>query len=379
MAGPVLERELTKRTASRVRFDVAGEADDPEIRCLLRENPMAGRISVSLTREPNFFADHGVPGETKQTIVARENGRLVCVGGCTIRQRFVNGEPRRVGYLGGLRLDTRLGGRFDILRRGYEFFRELQTAAPAEFYFTSIASDNERARAFLERGLPGMPSYEFVGEFVALLIPTARRKGAKPRFGDLSEANLGKELVTSPNQHNASFQFAPCWSLDELAAFQQLGLNPADFTIVRAHGKVTAAGALWDQRSFKQTIIEDYAPWLRLLRPAINAFATVSGGPRLPAVGNTLANAYVSHLVIPIDETDELAELITELCVMAARRRVEFLTLGFASDDPRLTVLRRRFRAREYRSRLYVVRWPGIGGPAQDLDGRILAPEVALL
>ncbi|HWY77779.1 MAG TPA: hypothetical protein VN281_19335, partial [Verrucomicrobiae bacterium] len=126
MAGPVLERELTKRPASRVQFDVAGEADDPEIRRLLGENSMAGRISVSLTREPNFFADHGLPGETKQTIVARENGRVVCVGGCTIRQRFVNCEPLRVAYLGGLRLDARLGGRFDILRRGYEFFRELQ-------------------------------------------------------------------------------------------------------------------------------------------------------------------------------------------------------------------------------------------------------------
>jgi hypothetical protein len=379
MAGPVLERELTKGPASRVQFEVAREADDPEIRRLLRENPMAGRISVSLTREPNFFADHGVPGETKQTIVARENGRVVCIGGCTIRQRFVNGEARRVGYLGGLRLDVRLSGRFDILRRGYEFFRELQSAAPAEFYFTSIASDNERARAFLERGLPGMPSYEFIGEFVAFLIPAIRRKAAQVPRRDFSEPNIGKELVTRLNQHNASFQFAPCWSLREFESLQQLGLQPTDFAVVRRNETIAAAAALWDQRNFKQAVIQNYAQSLRLLRPVFNALARVSGGPRLPDEGDTLANAYVSHLAIRPDETEAMTELITELCVMARRRGVEFLTLGFASDDPRLTMVRRCFRAREYRSRLYVVRWPGIGGPAQDLDGRILAPEVALL
>jgi hypothetical protein len=44
-----------------------------------------------------------------------------------------------------------------------------------------------------------------------------------------------------------------------------------------------------------------------------------------------------------------------------------------------LAEARGRFRSREYRSRLYVVRWPGIGGAARELDDRCLAPEVALL
>jgi hypothetical protein len=55
------------------------------------------------------------------------------------------------------------------------------------------------------------------------------------------------------------------------------------------------------------------------------------------------------------------------------------LTLGFASNDPRLASIRRHFRCREYVSRLYVVSWPGIGGTARELDDRPLAPEVALL
>ncbi len=175
MARAILERELTVVRAGRADFAVAGEADDADIRRLLRDNPMPGKVSLSLEREPHYFADAGLPGESKQTIVARDGGRLVCAGSCAIRQRFVNGTPRRVGYLGGLRLDARHAGRFDILRRGYEFFHELQTDSPADFYFTSIVADNERARKFLERGLPGMPRYEFVGEFVTMLLPAKRQ------------------------------------------------------------------------------------------------------------------------------------------------------------------------------------------------------------
>ncbi len=73
MARAVLECELTGTRKSRVQFALASEADDAEIRRLLRENPMPGQISLSLERDPNYFADAHLPGETKQTIIAREN------------------------------------------------------------------------------------------------------------------------------------------------------------------------------------------------------------------------------------------------------------------------------------------------------------------
>src|SRR5579871_2587242 len=103
MAGALPERKLTARPNCCVEFAVATQADDPEIRRLLRENPIPGRISLSLEREQDYFADARVPGEIRQTVIARENRRIVCVGSCAVRQRFINGEPRCVGYLGGLR------------------------------------------------------------------------------------------------------------------------------------------------------------------------------------------------------------------------------------------------------------------------------------
>src|ERR1700731_2536706 len=100
MAGTVLECELTAARTGRVRFDIADQTDDAEIRRLLRKTPIAGQISMSLEREPNYFADAETPGETKQTIVARNGQQVISMGSCSIRDRFVNGERRRVGYLG---------------------------------------------------------------------------------------------------------------------------------------------------------------------------------------------------------------------------------------------------------------------------------------
>lgn len=377
MGGATLVRELTPARAGRAPFAVATPADDVEIRRLLRENPMSGRIAITLEREPDYFTDADLPGTEKQTVIASENNRVVCAGNCAIRERFINGEPRRVGYLGGLRLDARATGRFDILRRGYEFFRELQTDAPADYYFTSIAADNALARKFLERGLPGMPAYEFVGEFVTALLPAGSESpnGAAPETG----APDPGELLDCLNKHGRHYQFAERWSAQELAALPKLGLRTGDFCCVRTGGRISAAAALWDQRVFKQTVICGYAPGLAMARPAINVAARILGTPRLPAVGSTLAHAFVSHLAADPEESGALTALMTRLRTFAAGRGIEFLTVGFAANDSRLASLRRNFRCREYRSRIYLVRWPGLGGSAQELDGRCLGPEVALL
>jgi hypothetical protein len=181
------------------------------------------------------------------------------------------------------------------------------------------------------------------------------------------------------NEHNRHRQFAPCWTTDELAALQPLGLRTQDFLFVGKGGKVAGAAALWDQRAFKQTVVRGYAPWLERARPVLNLLAHFAGEPRLPAVGKTIAHAFVSPLAVAADDPESFVALVSGLRGGAARRGIELLTLGFDANDPRLITWRKHFRGREYRSRLYIVRWPGIGGAANELNGSLLAPDVAFL
>jgi len=375
MAGALSDLKLIGQPKRQSDFGFASKRDEVEIRRLLRESPMRGGISLSLEREPDYFADTGVPGEVKQTILAHENGHIACMGSCTVRHRFVNGLPRRVGYLGGLRLDSAFEGRFDIVRRGYAFFKEVESADPADFYFTSIAADNERARKFLERGLPGMPKYEFIGRFVTMVIPASH--SSVPRSKLQSSARLSTDSASRVNEHNFLYQLGPSWSADELKRLEALGLEGS--VSLRAQNHTVASAALWDQRKFKQTVIRGYSPALAFIRPAANMAAWLIGQPRLPAPNTILANAFITQLVAEPGNAPLLVNLVHLLRRMAAQRGIEFLTIGFASDDPRLAAVRSKFRRREYLTRLYVVRWPGLGGSASELDDRILAPEAALL
>jgi hypothetical protein len=181
------------------------------------------------------------------------------------------------------------------------------------------------------------------------------------------------------NEHNRRCQFTPCWTTEELTALEPLGLRAPDFQFAGDGSKTDGVAALWDQRSFKQTVVRGYAPWLELTRPVLNVLARFTGEPRLPAVGKIVAHAFVSQLAVAADDDDAFFALLSGLRRLAARRGIELLTAGFDANDPRLMALRKYFRGREYRSRLYLVRWPGIGGAAKELQTGLLAPEVALL
>ena len=384
-SGGVRRTDTGEGACATTRFELATAADDADIRWLLRENPMSGRISLSLEREPDFFADAHLPGTEKQTIIARENGRVVCVGSCTTRLRFVNGQPCRVGYLGGLRLDASVAGRFDILRRGYRFFREVEGEHPPELRFTSIAVDNTRALKFLERRLPGMPLYEPLCDFVTLLLPVPRPERRSPprRVGVAPKHQAGpKTGAPKPGQlllsaDSTDQQLAPLWSDEELMALEPLGLSADDFVFVGDSSQPQACAALWDQRGFKQAILRGYSSWLKFVRPVFNSVGPWMGEARLPVVGEVLNHAFVSHLSVPPNQPALLCELLERLMAQAARRGIELLTIGFSTDDPRLATVRRRFRGREYHSRLYSVRWPD--EPRLALEGGVCCPEVALL
>ena len=96
----------------RIEFAVATRADEPDLRRLLRENPMAGEISVAFTREPDALAAGAISGEPHHTILARDtvNGRPIGMGSRSVYDAYVNGEPHRIGYLSQLRIDRAYRG-----------------------------------------------------------------------------------------------------------------------------------------------------------------------------------------------------------------------------------------------------------------------------
>lgn len=358
---------------------LATPAEDAAIRRLLRENPMGGSIQLTFEREPDYFRGAGLAGAEDQTVLVSSLGQLAAVGRCTRRPCWVDGEIRSVGYLAELRLDASARGRFELLRAGYRFFQETQREAPADFYFTSIASDNARARRVLESGARGLPRYDFLGELTTLLIPVSRRVGAPALRSVAATPDNLPELLEMLNQQARRHQLAAVWTEPMLRALADRDLPAVRLRLVFDGRRAVACGALWDQRSFRQTVVRGYARALALARPFLNFAAFLFGAPRLPPTGAALAQASLSPLALAEGCEEMLPEIVASFFPLAAKSALEFVTLGLPSDDPRLARLRRRFGARAWPCRLYRVSWEGLSSAPFTKVRAVFLPDLGLL
>jgi hypothetical protein len=367
VAGSAALSEL--KTTPATEFALAQPDDDAELRALLRRSVIPGAVRIAFTREPNYFGDAGLAGRDDVTLTARRAGQLVGMGRCSVHTLFRNGRPRRIGYLGELRVDPRLPATPRMLRDGYQF---LSRHVSADGFFTSIASDNERARRVLERGAAfGLPAYEKLCDLVTLVAPvrtSSRRPDATTREGDLVPF-----LANSARQSHLTL----AWTADQWRALAGHGIRPQSFAIAHHHGRIAGAAAIWDQRRFRQTVVDGYTGGLSIARPLINTMQMLRGCAPLPPPGSVLAQGVL--LGAGVVDPDDWRLLWPALEARAAAMELQWLAIARDARDADLPVLRRLLRAREYRTALYAVAWHDGPSWPEPWDTRYFRPEVALL
>jgi hypothetical protein len=398
MARTLAPRRLTGRAAAGVTFSFATEADDADLRALLRSAPTGGDIALSLEREPSYFAASAIEGPAHHTLIGRDptTNQLLCAGSISARLRHLNGRPTPIGYLGSLRLAPHRHSHAPLLRQGYAHFRHWHDAAPDRptLYLTSIAADNHRARRLLEARVPGLPTYRYLDDLVTLLIPirprgdfyhpACRARTKLRRLGLTLRRACHTDfpaLASFLNRHAARYQFSPHWPPEDLCSPTLTpNLTPSDIRLaLDERGQIVGCAALWDQSPLKQAVVRGYSPRLARLRPCLNLVFRLARRPTLPDPGTPIRQAYASFLAA--DDDRVLLHLLESLHAPAYQRRLAYVTCAFSAKDPRLPLVRRRFRsARAYTTRLYAVHWPDGQSAADSLDPKVpLAPEVATL
>jgi len=353
---------------------VAAPHDEAIVRAIFARIAPGGRMQLSFRREPDAFASFGSLHHGYIVARNRRSGEYVGVCERVVREVFVNGEARALPYLAGLRVVPGFRHRLLVLRGGFEAVRRLLTLpGDMPWSLTSIMSDNVGARRLLGANLRGMPRYEPVGEFSTFaLLPAGRAELERSTEADLPA------IAALLMRHAARSQFAACWRAQVLLDYARQGwLKPSDYFVVRDGGAIRACAALWDQSAQRQLVVAGYSPWLRRTRPVINLASRLTGSPRLPAPGEPLRAAYLSLVAVDDNASGDLELLLSGARAEARRRGLHVVLAGWPSTHVHAAQLRTLAGRREYRSQLYVVRWPEDAAPA--LDGRTAAPEVALL
>jgi hypothetical protein len=366
----------------QLNFSLANPGDDAELRALLRSQFLPGWVSLSFEREPNYFAATAIEGIRHRVLVARDSQSNVLVGFCTraTRRVFINGEVRSLGYLGQLRAALDWQGSYRTYRAMSQGFTEvlnrLRDSEDLPFDITSILADNHPARRLLEADLPGMPHYQRYSGFNTLVYRSGGRKSGSHHRAE-SGAVAGMSAISEFLQRSyRGYQFSPVWDEN---ALHHAGLAATDFLVVRHGEAIKGCLAIWDQRAFKQTVVHAYRPPLNLLRPLVNLAGPVLDFPRMPGIGETINQAWLSHLACDENAIDSLEALLSMAFTRAGELGLEQVMLGLSDDHPLLPVARRVRRHLDYRSDIYLVRWGDTDPNKMQIDKRPIHVELATL
>ena len=364
-------------------FGLATRHDDPAIRRLLAENPVPGDVTVTYEREPDYFAACGTFGPFCQVGVARHTptGRIVGLACRSARPMYVNGRIEEVGYLSQLRVYHRFRGRW-LLAFGMKFAQELHQDGRVSGYITTIIENNAVARGVLvDHPRDHHPTYREIGRLdtLAIILRRPRKLDSSPYHVERGSWNDLAYIVGFLRTHGGRKQFFPAYSVEDFGQGETtIGFSVDDFFVARRNGKIVGVSGLWDQSSFKQTVVRDYSRKLKLARPVYNLAARLAGGNPLPAPGQAINYVYASFICTDQNDPEVFRVLLQHLYNEASRRGYAYLSVGLDRDDPLLQVAK-LYPHIAYPARLYTVCFDAAGEFHERLDGRIPYVEIATL
>lgn len=325
-------------------------SDDAELRRMLTDHPLRGRIAISFEREPSFFIASDLEGPiTHTTSVVREvdSQRIAAMGTRSVRMRYLDGEPTPVGYLSQLRNASSTKTGYALLKV-FERLRLLHEDAVTKLYLMSVDVTNATALRFLQSGRKSLPRVREYCSQQTLILPVSQRGGnhSKEKLAIRSGSSEDKQqIINQVEDSYGGLQFAPVWSHPgQQGSFGHDSLSAEDFQLVFEGGELAACAALWDQSSFKQNRILDYGPGLATIRPLINLLTGLHSYPKLPAAGKMFRMGFVSHLAVDRKRSDHFEALVDQLLKTARERDLHTLVLSLCEGDPFIELVRSRYR-----------------------------------
>ena len=351
---------------SRFIFECAVPEDGQELLEILENSEFQGKISLLYTRRPDAYASLKQEGKQVDIVICRDTqqGKIVGFGACAVRELFVNGHPEKVGYLFGLRIRREYMKKFLLLHRGYEYLHALHQKQEVAFYITTILEDNRYAQKLLEKQRSHMPSYIPYGSYGVYAMNLGRKTRKSFRLRQAKQTDI-PILVRFLQGNGKTCQFFPILHKKDLTSGNVRGLDIKDFYLLcDDHDTILAAGAIWDQRGYKQYVMQGYAGILKVLYP-LSRFFPAFGFPALPKPGSVLKFFTLAFWAVKENDPVIFQEFLDAIPAVAPS--YPFFLIGMHESHPLRQVLQKRHHIR-YTSRLYVVAWDGQRQNLEQLD-----------
>lgn len=363
----------------RFEFSLAGDEEDEALRTLLRRISMPGNITLSFQREPSFLLAEQAGSITSQVMVCKDRTKdqIVGMGSRSIRNVYIDGKPARAGYLSMLRGVPEARGNI-ALARGYRYLHTLHADGAAPYYFTTILEDNTNAKNLLTSARAGLPVYKPLARLITYLIPLRRNRQRKSASNAVSRADQRQlpQAIAFLQQWNSKHQFAPVYTLEDMLGQNKLlpGFCWENFYTYLEHREICGTLGVWDQQSFKQTVVTAYSRKMQFLRPFYNVYATITGNPGLPPTGAEIKLLYASFLS---GSESAFEALLNQVRMDWSGKGYDYLSIGVC-EDSKLSSVASRYATQQISSTIYVVYWQDTEVSLPEM-GRPVHLEIATL
>lgn len=363
----------------------ATPADNAELCALFADTALSACTRIVQERDPDFFALHRMHGGPYSVLTLRDaQDRLLGCASFIVRRAWLHGDCIQVGYLSDLRVQPELQGTGAFRRVHLHGLKHTRAAHGASLFYAVVFDDNLRAKAILTQPRDDLPAYRPMTPYnmVSWHLTGQRRRRRPVASLQIQRAtrNDATELVTFLAARNRQRVLGEVFdaSLLEHRLRHWPGFALDSFWLARtASGALVGCVAPWNTADVKRTRVLGYGGALRVMRYAYDMAARLRGFAPLPAPGECLRMAFLSHMEVTDDDPAVLRALI-EACADAVAPKALHL---LAAMVPRKSGLENAFHG------LFTTRTPMTlysaalaDSPHAHLDLRTLRPgfEMAL-
>ena len=320
----------------------ATDQDDIQLVHLMQETMPSNGMVLSFERKPSYF-------NASRTQYTRPDVKLFClkdqpdqiVGMVNfgVKRVYVNHQIHEIPYVADLRLNRNFKGK-KIISLMMAFVRSY---FPHDQIFQSVVlEDNQVARNVLHNPrATNITPYEY-DEIATYTVSKVAKPLQRLNFSlkklDASQIDEVNAFIESMKQF---YNFLPVYNFNELAQGDHphwRGMQLADFKLLYLDNELVAIFGLWNQKTFKQTIVTKYSLLLKLLRPFYNLYAGITGHILLPEEKQHFQYLMLHSPLCDPNRADIFAELLYQ-AHLATRDQKQSFCITLAKDDPRNSVM----------------------------------------
>ena len=301
-----------------------GESDNRQLIDLAKSIGVPARVRLGIDRSPVFWRFDQKADAKYDILVAEVDHRIIGFIDMMHTEFVVCGVKRSVTYVG-------LAG-VDVGWRGSTVFVRLLRASEktarahgSELAIALVNENNERLDRLLQLVYKDSIRCEKLRILCILLGPYYRYR--RDFLIEAANPEDFPRIIQLVNRHYARYQIAPIIRDTHFKKLFRNELN--DFLVARDEGgNVVATLGLWDQSSFRRTLVAQYALpelWIRIL---LNSMRHFTHTKRLPDPGGHLSYLHSIYAASEAGYEDAFATLVRFACNRYAQRQHHFLILS---------------------------------------------------